>query len=237
MAPVDGGSHFGPSASLSGVPPLNFEAHAGLAPSLTRFGDIRVLWRKLMPSLAMGSFVDGFYSSSYGNRNLLRIGDLRTFRDHFGKGEPPLCSFDDGINLSPADIGQFPRLVPRPIDSNPSGCSRISGLFDRGCPAAIPRLIVSICVDTVERVLRGWFWPHVAFEVSETHPLVAYRNAPPAVVLPVLELGIKTPSFHAQPRAIERGLVLKRHSADSNGYTAGDNTMTLLTQAEFETCP
>src|SRR5690606_34410142 len=99
--PVDGGSHFGPSASLRGVPPLNFEAHAGLAPSLPLFWVMGVFWRELMTLAAMRSQKLGANARGYGDSDLVHIDQLLPRRNNLIKREASLRSINYGVAFKP----------------------------------------------------------------------------------------------------------------------------------------
>lgn len=212
-----------PTIPFSGVSTRYLISHACLAPSLTFLRVVGVLWRKFMAVLAMSSFVERFYPSGDGNRNLIPVSQLRAFRDNFGERKSACGSFEYGVNLAPAKVSQFTSFVTRSIYRHPSGRSRISRLLYSGGPSAISRLVVSVWVDSINRVLWGGLRPHVALKGPKVHPRITHRDTPSSVVLPLLEIRIETPSFHPKPRAIKGRFILKRHgilpSVDRAGIT------------------
>lgn len=75
------------------------------------------------------------------------------------------------------------------------------------CPPAIPRFVVRINIDAVERCAFGAF-SHVFEKVRELLPALTDSDASPTVVAPVLDARADPAArFHADPRAIGGRLV------------------------------
>lgn len=72
-------------------------------------------------------------------------------------------------------------------------------------PSAVIRAIISVVVDTVKRVLRGGWRPHVGQESSERHPpFCAYRDASSAVIVVTGVFRVFASLNHATPAMVKR---------------------------------
>ena len=79
----------------------------------------------------------------------------------------------------------------------------IARLFRNRCPAAIARLIVTVIVDTVNRMLRARARPHVGKEgLVGISPPLADGNAAAAVPMPVMAFGVGATVDHVAPSLI-----------------------------------
>lgn len=74
-------------------------------------------------------------------------------------------------------------------------------LMHRG-PLAVGRLVITIGVQSVERVIRRWAWPHVVKKVVEVQPPFANTNAPCSISGVGNVVGIEAASFHRLPTGI-----------------------------------
>lgn len=72
-----------------------------------------------------------------------------------------------------------------------------------GGPATIPRLIITIVVDSVNRMFRRWAWTNVGQELGKRMPpAITYRDAASSIV-PVGPIGhIETSPEHAPPNIV-----------------------------------
>lgn len=80
-------------------------------------------------------------------------------------------------------------------------------------PSAVRRLVVSVVVDAIERMLPRWTWPHVAKEVLKSPPSLADRDASPPVVRERAVKGVSAAPQHLRPRVVLSGRVLRAVSA------------------------
>lgn len=77
-------------------------------------------------------------------------------------------------------------------------------IFFQGYPAAVPRLVIAIIVDPINREAGTWFWSHIGEKILEAVPANTYSNPAPAVPLPAFKLGIATAHDHGTPTMIFR---------------------------------
>lgn len=82
--------------------------------------------------------------------------------------------------------------------------SLVSALLVLRSPSAVPRFIVAVVVDAVDRMFCGWSLPHVAYKVLKYQPPFADRYAATAILGVVLCVWGITPLFHFAPRFISR---------------------------------
>lgn len=79
----------------------------------------------------------------------------------------------------------------------------IRALLHGSCPPAIRRLVMTVSVDAVKAVFRGWLRPHVREERGEVvGPSLADVNAAPAVQPEMLSVRVKAPGLHGGPRSV-----------------------------------
>lgn len=78
----------------------------------------------------------------------------------------------------------------------------VSVLLRSSGPSAIPRLIVSIRVDSVDGVASRRTLFHVSEEDGKVLPSVADGDASPAVVAPTIRLRVRTSHPHRRPRHV-----------------------------------
>lgn len=119
--------------------------------------------------------------------------------------------------ISPLDQGQCP-VVKGNKDASP----HIAGLLLPSGPTAISRLIVSVIVDAVYRIVRTWAWPHIGIKsLNVMQPTITYHNATSAIMTIVLMFGVAAAGYQRGPSSIFRAVrpaMLKVHS--SQGFTS-----------------
>src|SRR5690606_38894303 len=82
------------------------------------------------------------------------------------------------------------------------GGATVRVLLRVGSPAAVGRLVVAVDVNAVEGHPLGAV-AHVGIEVGEVAPAITDADAPPAVVRPLLVVGVVAAGDHRLPYAIE----------------------------------
>lgn len=89
-----------------------------------------------------------------------------------------------------------------------SGMARVQRLLPWCSPPAIARFIVTIVVNTVNRVFWGRLWSHVLVKVEKgSHPTVADSNSASSVVAVTRKLLVGASLDHARPSAVFGGIV------------------------------
>ena len=88
-----------------------------------------------------------------------------------------------------------------------SARSLVSALLALGCPSAIARLVVTVVVNAVYRVLSRWPRPHVGQEVLKLLPALTDSNAAPAVVRVLVAFGVVAALTHSVPGVVFVGIV------------------------------
>lgn len=74
-------------------------------------------------------------------------------------------------------------------------------LFFQRHPSAILRRVIPVVINTIKRVSPRRLWPHVLKKgFKAVNPLLAHRNAPPAVMGVARPIFVETSIFHADPR-------------------------------------
>lgn len=90
---------------------------------------------------------------------------------------------------------------------NPMVGAHVVGLFRWGRPSNVARLIVTVRVDTIHRVLRAWLRTHVGEEVLErVSPAITNADAAPTVVLVSGRAWVVAAVDHPRPSSIFRRL-------------------------------
>jgi len=94
-------------------------------------------------------------------------------------------------------------------------CSVLSLLGSR-CPAAIAGFIITIAINSVNRVTRSRPWPYIGIKVLKTvKPAAANLDPPTAVKMPIRNpMGVVAPLFHIFPSHIFRHLTDIRFSIE-----------------------
>lgn len=77
----------------------------------------------------------------------------------------------------------------------------ICALFFLGCPSAIPRLIISIIIFSVDAVKLAWSRPHISNKVFKLPPSLANLNSP-AMITMVFWMISCTSDKHSRPYLI-----------------------------------
>lgn len=78
----------------------------------------------------------------------------------------------------------------------------ITVLLSRCGPSAIPRLVVAVIVNALNRQV-GWLVAHVGIEIHERlAPALAHRYTACSVILKRMVVGILTATNHAGPRSV-----------------------------------
>lgn len=84
--------------------------------------------------------------------------------------------------------------------------SAIVGLFKTCCPFAILRRVRAIDIDTVNRVTRRRFSPHISEKVFVSSlkcvPSPADANSPGSIMFKISKVGVRAPSAHRTPCSI-----------------------------------
>jgi len=80
----------------------------------------------------------------------------------------------------------------------------ITHLLRVGSPPAILRRVVTVIINSVDTVLRGWSFTHVGIKVSKIIPPVADGNSFPTVRWILLIIPIITSASHVSPMVIFR---------------------------------
>ena len=91
----------------------------------------------------------------------------------------PVCpSFSASKIIVPVPCGSC-----LPFVSYPDCATCISRLLNGCRPSAIFRAVVAVVVDSINRELRPWCWPHIRIEICKrVAPPLADSNAAPTVV-------------------------------------------------------
>jgi hypothetical protein len=89
----------------------------------------------------------------------------------------------------------------------PNIAARISVLFFRGSPTTIPRLVVAVVVNTINRVLGAWARPHVRVEFPEIIPSRTNGDTTPAVILEFLPSRVVNAAVHRCPALVFRAFM------------------------------
>jgi hypothetical protein len=83
----------------------------------------------------------------------------------------------------------------------------IPHLLAARCPAAVPRFVVAIIVDTVQRMNFGWALSHIDQEIRKrVPPTLADNNSASAITMVHRLAGIPAPAIHIEPCSIFRRL-------------------------------
>ncbi len=102
-----------------------------------------------------------------------------------------------------ADSSESPPLGNRQCFAameQPCICAPVVDLFFVCCPPAIRWFVVSIVVDSFNRVLWGWLRSHVSKEVFKgTAPPIAHTNTTAAVMRIVLAIRVVATGLHTRP--------------------------------------
>ena len=90
-----------------------------------------------------------------------------------------------------------------PIKLNQSSRPRIPRLFSPGCPPYVPRLIVTVVVDAIDRMSGSWGSSHVFKErFKRVRPPVADSHTTAAVPRKILFRGIAATPFNPSPCSV-----------------------------------
>ena len=81
--------------------------------------------------------------------------------------------------------------------------SRVSGLVNTGCPAAIVGFIIPFIVDAIERFANRTF-AHVFKKVLKFVPFLTNLNSSTSVVFVLRNMFISTPGTHTSPTSVSR---------------------------------
>jgi hypothetical protein len=92
-----------------------------------------------------------------------------------------------------------------PVVLNQMIAPAIVGLLSHGPPSDVPRLISSIIVDPINRVVLAWPWPDVLIKCFKViAPFIADTYPSATVALVLFVIGIVTTLLHRVPRFILR---------------------------------
>ncbi len=97
---------------------------------------------------------------------------------------------------------------PSTFDLNPTGGGSIASLHMHCSPTAVFRFVISIVVDSVDRISLRWSATHVCKKVFECLPPFANRNPSASVSMKLMIVGVATPIFHPRPYSPFRGFAL-----------------------------
>ena len=151
------------------------------------------------------------------NRNLtqprLRTGavsmdcfDQPFSRFHFEQ----LCSFP----IKPS--GQLPAGEIKPsspgwsrkpcaINFNKPTNTPVVHLFFWCCPITVCWRIVSVIINTIERMFGRWSWPHILVKVLKAiQPPFTYSNPSSTIYFPLLVVGVEASTVHRLPSSVFR---------------------------------
>ena len=81
----------------------------------------------------------------------------------------------------------------------------IPRLFGRGGPAAIMRLVITVGIDAIYRMQRGWARTHICIENDEIVPPLANGYPARAIIFVVGAIFIAAATAHSPPNLIFRG--------------------------------
>lgn len=82
----------------------------------------------------------------------------------------------------------------------------ILGLLNGGSPTAITGLVMTVRIDSIQRVLFSWSRSHVTQEGSEViNPFFADSNPPSSVSMVITCKLVATPRLHRNPSVVFRG--------------------------------
>ena len=126
-------------------------------------------------------------------------------RDGYGalKGPTPAEAILNRLVVDPRFLGQIGHEIRLTVKHIYVVSSRIAALLSCRRPPYVSRLIVTIYLDAVERVFRGWSRPNVVKECLKGRlPLRTHADAPTAVVLPRAEARISAPVKSLLPCAM-----------------------------------
>ena len=108
----------------------------------------------------------------------------------------------DCVPAAPPLFRPFSQRAIGSVHSKASGCSQVVRLLFRGSPSAVPRLIPSVIVDSVNRH-SGRALAHCGKKFREViAPLVAYRDAAPSPQIETWVVRVVAPVFHVGPHTI-----------------------------------
>jgi hypothetical protein len=111
--------------------------------------------------------------------------------------------------------------------------SAISGLFFPGRPATIPRFVIAIGVDSLQRCPRRTF-SHIFKESLKTVlPLLAHCNAPPAIISIGMPGWLIASFFGVKPGAISRSISLSMRGRTLYGLLARQASAALDAAAQI----
>lgn len=85
--------------------------------------------------------------------------------------------------------------------------AHVSGLLDKGCPTAVPRLIVPVIIDAINGVALGRSLPHIREKVLKAiKPTVANLDTSVDVVSMIGSIRVGATPSHFYPSTVSRGL-------------------------------
>lgn len=116
---------------------------------------------------------------------------------------PPFKAVKKSPNFYPQKIRPFGNTQCSSIKCNPMVSALVQRLFLECRPAAITRLIISIVIDSINRVFGAGTRPHITIErFKRLVPLSAYDYSTCPIEREFFNAGILTSSPHTKPRLI-----------------------------------
>jgi len=126
-------------------------------------------------------------------------------------GNPP----GNGSTANAVSVGKITKLVLNPVNSHTDGVSAVSQVIFTRYPAAIFGRVIALVVDAVDLISRR-SWPHIRFKrLVRRHPLFAYRDASPAVIMKGRVCRVVASLLHIRPNSKIDGQCFVGHRFNS----------------------
>lgn len=109
-------------------------------------------------------------------------------------------SFLNGLSINPSYLSPLSNRVACSVKNNPSTVSRVKGLFRRSSPSNIVRFVITVTIDSINRMLSRWRISNVFKKVNKRiFPSITYCNAPTTIVGIVSDRRISTTRNNIPP--------------------------------------
>ena len=176
-------------------------ASTACSPSFPR--QIGIFWSEFMALAAMGLFGSFFLSGCHAKFEPIKVLTVLR-RNHFGVWQARGSACFKRLSADPNLFGQIMRPIAHAFDYDKNSDPTIKHLLRPSSPAAIVRLIISVIVDAINRMLLAGPGSHVAKERFKVTPLRTNRYASGPVIGIFRIRGAVTALAHRMPTMIER---------------------------------
>lgn len=152
------------------------------------------------PKTKRDSFNSLFFSPLIGTHNTRKT--IKRFLYGFFKGHALLTGTSKnsvGVDSVPFHMTRL--AISYTVNSEKLGRRGVSYLLGLVSPSTVLGSVVTVIVNSVNRVFGGWLKPHVFDKIAEPNtffkPPVTNFNAPTAVIIVVIVLGVVTTLSHS----------------------------------------